>query len=152
MGNHKSHISLRAINKARERGIVLLNIPPKTSHKLQPLIKTVFGSFKNGYNKAIDNWMRCKPGKTHTINNILALIHQTQRVAMVPQNLVSRFIQQAIGLSILTFLAKVILLQPMSRTEILSRIRMTALLKLKSLKLMMPATLETMTTASLFSF
>ena len=152
MGNHKSHISLRAINKAREPGIVLLTIPPKTSHKLQLLIKTVFGSFKNGYNKAIDNWMRCNPAKTLTINNILALIHQTQRAAMAPRNLVSGFIQQAIALSILTFLAKVILLQPMSRTEILSRIRMTALLKLKSLKLMMPATLETMTTASLFSF
>ena len=63
LDNHESHISLAAIDKARECGIVLLRIPPKTSHKLQPLAKSVFSPFKASYNRAADNWMRSNPGK-----------------------------------------------------------------------------------------
>ena len=32
MDNHETHISLATINKARDLGIVLLTIPPHTSH------------------------------------------------------------------------------------------------------------------------
>ena len=58
LDNHETHISLSVIDKAREKGIVLLTISTKTSHKLQPLDKTVFGSFKFSYNRAMDNWLR----------------------------------------------------------------------------------------------
>lgn len=44
--NHKSHISIEAIDYARENWIVYLTFPPHTSHKLQPLDVTVFGPFK----------------------------------------------------------------------------------------------------------
>lgn len=37
MDNHETHVSIQAITKAKENGIVLLTIPPHTSHKLQPL-------------------------------------------------------------------------------------------------------------------
>ena len=47
LDNHETHISLSVIDKAREKGIVLLTIPPETSHKLQPWDKTVFVSFKS---------------------------------------------------------------------------------------------------------
>ena len=59
--NREAHISLAAIDKARECGIVLLTIPPHTSHKLQPLDRTVYGPFKTSYNKAMDNWLRFHP-------------------------------------------------------------------------------------------
>ena len=91
MDNHKSYVSLGAINKARKRGIVLLTISPKTSHKLNPLDKTVFGRFKNEYNKAIDNWVRCNLGKTLINNDIFDLIHDAQMVPMVPRNIISGF-------------------------------------------------------------
>ena len=38
LDNHESHISLEAIDFARTSGIVLLTLPPHTSHRLQPLI------------------------------------------------------------------------------------------------------------------
>ena len=76
LDNHESHISLAAIDKARECGIVLLTIPPKTSHKLQPLDKSVFSPFKASYNRAADNWMRSSPGKRVTIYKIADLIHE----------------------------------------------------------------------------
>jgi hypothetical protein len=40
--NHESHISISLINKAREAGILLLMIPPHTSHKLQSLDQTMY--------------------------------------------------------------------------------------------------------------
>ena len=53
--NHESHISLGAIDKCKELGIVFFTIPPHTSHRLQPLDKSVFGPFKSAYNNAIDS-------------------------------------------------------------------------------------------------
>ena len=57
LDNYESHISLRVIGKAKWSGIVMLIIPPKTSHRLQSLDVSVFGPFKRSYNKAMNNWM-----------------------------------------------------------------------------------------------
>ena len=91
LDNHESHISLAAIDKARERGIVLLTIPPKTSHKLQPLDKSVFSPFKASYNRAADNSMRSNPGKRVTIYEIADLIHEAHLNFMVSRNILSGF-------------------------------------------------------------
>ena len=53
--NHDAHVSLEAIDFARDRGIVLLTTSPHTSHKLQPLDKSCYGFFKTAFNKAMDN-------------------------------------------------------------------------------------------------
>ena len=42
LDNHDEHISLQAIETARQNGIIMLTIPPKTSHRLQPLDGAVF--------------------------------------------------------------------------------------------------------------
>ncbi|KAL7384507.1 hypothetical protein ABVT39_003567, partial [Epinephelus coioides] len=39
--NHEAHFSIRAVEIAKSKGVVLLTIPPHTSHRLQPLDKTV---------------------------------------------------------------------------------------------------------------
>lgn len=46
MDNHNSHISVRIYDFCRENGIVILTIPPHTSHRLQPLDLTVYGPLK----------------------------------------------------------------------------------------------------------
>jgi hypothetical protein len=48
MDNHTTHISLEAINYIRENGIVLvlLSLPPHSSHRMQPLDISVYGPFK----------------------------------------------------------------------------------------------------------
>ena len=91
LDNHESLISLAAIDKARKRGIVLLTIPPKTSHKLQPLEKSMFSPFKASYYRAADNWMRSNPGKGVTIYEIADLIHEAHLNFMVPRNILSGF-------------------------------------------------------------
>ena len=91
LDNHKSHISLDVIDKAKSAGIVMLTIPPHTSHQLQPLDKSVFGPFKASYCRAMDNWMRSDPGKNVTIYEIPALVKKAQLAAMTPKNILSGF-------------------------------------------------------------
>ena len=41
LDNHESHLSLRVVETAKSNGVVMLTLPPYTSHRLQPLDKTV---------------------------------------------------------------------------------------------------------------
>jgi DDE superfamily endonuclease len=54
MDNHDSHVSLPAIQYAKENGIVMLTFPPHCSHKLQPLDRSVYGPMKKYYNTSCD--------------------------------------------------------------------------------------------------
>jgi hypothetical protein len=65
---------VEAIDIAKENGIVMLTIPPHTSHRLQPLDKSVFGPFKAAYNRPMDAWLRSYPGKTVTIYGIPSIV------------------------------------------------------------------------------
>ena len=64
MDNHETHMSLAAVDLAKANGIVLLTIPPHTSHRLQQLDRTVYGPLKNAYPVAMDGCMRSHPGRT----------------------------------------------------------------------------------------
>lgn len=91
MDNHESHVSLTAVDKARDNGIVIVTIPPHTSHRLQPLDKAVYGPFKSAYNRAADDWLKSHPGQTLTIYDIPHLVHQAHLTAMCPRNIISGF-------------------------------------------------------------
>ena len=91
LDNHESHISLRAIDLAKAHGIILLTIPPHTSHRLQPLDRSVYAPFKGAYNRALDGWLRSNPGKTVTIYDIPALVNEAQMSAFIPRNVISGF-------------------------------------------------------------
>ena len=67
LDNHDTHISLNVVDTARSSGVVLLTIPPHTSHRLQPLDRSVYGPLKTAYNRAIDGWLRSNPGKTDNL-------------------------------------------------------------------------------------
>lgn len=91
LDNHESHVTIQAINKARENGIVMLTIPPHTSHKLQPLDRGVFGPFKVYYNKACQNWTLSHPAKPITIYEVGYLVGQAYPMAFTPKNILSGF-------------------------------------------------------------
>jgi hypothetical protein len=57
LDNYESHLSVTAINVAKENGIVMLTLPPHTSHTLQPLDRTVFGPYKAYYNACLNDWL-----------------------------------------------------------------------------------------------
>ncbi|KAJ8952552.1 hypothetical protein NQ318_006916 [Aromia moschata] len=53
LDNHNSHRTLAAITKARQANIIMVSLPPHTSHRLQPLDCTVFGSFETPVCKTV---------------------------------------------------------------------------------------------------
>ena len=64
---HKSHTqSLEAIKFANQHGIVMLSLPPHTSHLLQPLDVGFFGPFKRYYDQYIDAYLKQNPGEVFT--------------------------------------------------------------------------------------
>lgn len=96
LDNHDTHISLDAVDTARSHGVVMLTLPPHTSHRLQPLDRSVYGPLKTAYNRALDGWLRSNPGKTVTIYEIPTLVNQAQMLAVTPSNIIAGF--QATGI------------------------------------------------------
>ena len=91
LDNLKSQISFKAVEKAKSNGIVLLTLPPHTSHRMQPLDVTVYCPFKTLYSQALDGWMRSNPGKTVSIYQVAGLVNETFLSAVTPQNITSGF-------------------------------------------------------------
>lgn len=89
--NHESHITIEGISLAKEKGIVLVTLPPHCSHKLQPLDRTVFGPLKKYYNTSCDNWMLKNPGKPLSIYDISGLVGQAYPLSFTPTNIKSGF-------------------------------------------------------------
>jgi len=75
----------------RKHGTVMVTIHPHTSHKLQPLDRTVFGSFKKYYNSALDNWMKENPETAFSIYGIAQIVKQAFELAFSPKNIKSGF-------------------------------------------------------------
>ncbi|XP_030037459.2 uncharacterized protein LOC115452978 [Manduca sexta] len=73
LDNHESHISLGAYNLCRDNGIIMLTLPPHTSHKLQPLDLTFFGPLKSAYYQECENYMSDRLGKPITQYEIVEL-------------------------------------------------------------------------------
>ena len=91
LDNHSSHVSLETVNTCKENGIHLLTLPPHTSHKLQPLDRSVYGPFKTYYNRAMDNWMRSNPHLSISIYDVAELSTQAFMKSMTPENILSGF-------------------------------------------------------------
>lgn len=89
--NHESHITLEAINYAKENGIIYLSFPPHTSHRLQPLDVGVFGPFKSKLKTAFNNWHIMNPGKALSIYNIPKLVKIAYFESFSAKNITSGF-------------------------------------------------------------
>lgn len=63
LDGHSSHKSLSAIELARSNGIVMICLPPHTTHKMQPLDRTIYGPLKTSYNAECDKWMVTNAGQ-----------------------------------------------------------------------------------------
>ena len=86
-----AHISPTAIDLARENGVVMLTIPPHTSHYLQPLDRTCYGPFKIAFGVAMDGWMRSHPGRIVTIYDVPSLVAEAQLHSLTIRNIQNGF-------------------------------------------------------------
>jgi hypothetical protein len=92
LDNHQSHLAVKVLDLAKENGVVLLSFPSHTSHKLQPLDRSVNGPFKKFVNNASDAWLRSHPGRTMTIYDITSIVSQSLPNAFTPKNIESGFL------------------------------------------------------------
>lgn len=91
LDNVEAHITIITIDLARENRVVLLTLPPHTSHRLQPLDRAVHGPSKKAYNVALDAWIRSHPGRTATIYEIPAIVTKVQLSATSQRNIKAGF-------------------------------------------------------------
>ena len=55
---HSSHVSLEIIEIALNENVIILKLPPHTSHLLQPMDLAVFKPLKQEYDNAVIKWQR----------------------------------------------------------------------------------------------
>ena len=106
LDNHHSHVTLETIDYDKEHGIVLLSFPPHCSHKLQPLDRAVYGTFKRYYYSSCDCWMKENRGKIMTIYDIPDMFGKAFPRAFTPVNIQSGF--KVAGIFFLTVTSLVI--------------------------------------------
>lgn len=74
--NHSTHISLSAYELCKSKGIVMLSLPPHTSHRLQPLDVSVYGPLKAAYNRECESYMKSHHNQKITTFEIAELFHK----------------------------------------------------------------------------
>ena len=67
LDGHASHKTLEVVDMCRQSGVVLICLPPHTTHHMQPLDKTVYGPLKTNYNEECDRWMLQNPRQRITM-------------------------------------------------------------------------------------
>ena len=67
LDSHVTHTkNLAATEMAREAGVVMVSLPPHTTHRLKPLGGAFFGPFGKYYDDALGMWMREHVGRQVT--------------------------------------------------------------------------------------
>lgn len=89
--NHSSHCTLEAYNFCKERGIVVLTIPPHTSHRLQPLDVAFYSSLKSAYNTECGNYLRSHPHERITTSEIAEIFQNAYGRVATPVKAINGF-------------------------------------------------------------
>ncbi|XP_030746032.1 uncharacterized protein LOC115874874 [Sitophilus oryzae] len=79
LDNHSSHISLKCVTYAKNNYIHLLSLPPHSSHKMQPLDRTVFKVLKDYYGNYCEQWMSTHPGRIITQYQVAGLLQKRMK-------------------------------------------------------------------------
>ena len=108
----KSHISVNALNLAKDHGINILTLPPHTSHKPQPLDRTIFGPLKVYSNSAAISWMIMNLGRHIPIREMGGFIGAAWMKAATHANIAQDSDHLKCGLLIETFFL-VLILRPL---------------------------------------
>ena len=91
LDNRASHIGLQVIDFCREKGIIMVSIPPHCTHRLQPLDISFFGPLKTYYSRSCDAWMAHHPGQAITEYHVASLVNGAYQKAATVASAVSGF-------------------------------------------------------------
>lgn len=92
LDGHSTHSkNLEAIELARNNGVIMLQLPGHTTHRLQPLDVAVFKPLELYYTEANEKWLRCHPGLTVSQYQVAQLLGDAYARAAVMANAMSGF-------------------------------------------------------------
>ena len=67
LDGHNTHTkNVEAIELARNGNVIMLSLPPHTTHPAQPLDKTFFKPLQTYYDEAVERWLRTHVGRAVT--------------------------------------------------------------------------------------
>lgn len=76
LDNHLSHISIKNYEYCEKHGIVLLPIPPHTSHRMLPLNVSFYGPLKKAFRKECDTHMSSQGLRNITQNDLATIFNR----------------------------------------------------------------------------
>lgn len=91
MDNHCTHTTLSAYEFCKTNGIVLLTIPPHTSHKMQPLDVAFYGPLKSALSVEFNKYMRNHPHEKITPFEIAELVNNAYMRVATPEKAIRGF-------------------------------------------------------------
>ncbi|CAF1520217.1 unnamed protein product, partial [Didymodactylos carnosus] len=91
MDSHAAHISIQAIELAKQNGIILLLFPPHCTHGLQPLDVVTFSSAKQIWKKIVTKYINRTQRKTIRKLDLPGMINQLFQEAFTPRQVVAGF-------------------------------------------------------------
>lgn len=97
LDNHSSHRAIKVLDYAYENNVVLLTVPPHTTHKLQPLDVAVYGPFGKYFEFYIDRWQKAHPSQHVTFFDIGEIFSEAYLKAATPSNAISGFTKSGIA-------------------------------------------------------
>lgn len=91
LDNHASHRAIDVLDYAYENNVVLLTVPPHSTHKLQPLDVSVYGPFGKYFQLSIDRWQKAHPSQHVSFFDIGEIFSEAYLKAATPANAISGF-------------------------------------------------------------
>ena len=89
--SHNSHEALNLIETAKANDIHILALPPRTTHTVQPLDKSVFGPLNSFFNEACTEYLSSHPINTISKWSFPRLIPRALERSMTSRNIISGF-------------------------------------------------------------
>ena len=91
LDGHSTHYQPQLIRMAREKGVLILCLPPHTTHEAQPLDCGVFSPLKMHWRTICHHFIQSNPGKVINKFNFNSLFSKAWLSAVTPANLISGF-------------------------------------------------------------
>ena len=91
LDGHSSHYCPNTIHRASENEVILLALPPNTTHLTQPLDKGIYGPLKVEWRKLCHEYIVQNPGKVVTQNNFSTLFSKAWMKSMTITNIIAGF-------------------------------------------------------------
>ena len=96
LDGHSSHYQPELIKYAKENEVILVYLPPHTTHETQPLDTSVFRSLKQNWSEECHNFYSKNPGRVITKYDFSALLNTVWGKTMLPNVLSAGFKQSGI--------------------------------------------------------